>query len=75
MSIYLAGKQPTTFYIYSSILVLILNNKAMWYNKIVMNDDSILSKEKYYVNDVWEIEEECGIDIMGNFVCEFWSED
>jgi hypothetical protein len=47
----------------------------MWYNKIVMNDNSILSKEKYYVNDVWEIEEECGIDIMGNFVCEFWSED
>ena len=51
--------------------------KAMWYNKIVMNDDSILSKEKYYVNknDMWSIEEEYGIDIMGCFVCEFWSED
>jgi hypothetical protein len=47
----------------------------MWYNKIVMDDNSILSKEKYYVNDVWEIEEECGIDVMGCFVCEFWSED
>jgi hypothetical protein len=47
----------------------------MWYNKVVMDNDSILSEEKYYVNDVWEIEEEFGIDIMGNFVCEFWSED
>ena len=49
----------------------------MWYNKIVRNNDNVLSKEKYYVNenDVWSIEEECGIDVMGNFVCEFWSED
>lgn len=49
----------------------------MWYNKIVSDDNNILCSEKYYVNenDMWEIEEECGIDIMGCFVCEFWSED
>lgn len=56
-------------------LVPSLKLKAMWYNKVVMDNDNILDKEKYYVNDVWEIEEECGIDIMGNFVCEFWSEE
>lgn len=49
----------------------------MWYNKIVMDDNSILNKEKYYVNenDLWSIEEEFGIDVMGCMVCEFWSED
>jgi hypothetical protein len=53
------------------------NNNVMWYNKIVSDDDNILCSEKYYVNenDMWEIAEECGIDIMGCFVCEFWSED
>jgi hypothetical protein len=58
-------------------MMIILNYKAMWYNKVVMDNDNVLSKEKYYVNknDVWSIEEECGIDVMGNFVCEFWSEE
>ncbi len=54
-----------------------LNLKYMWYNKIVMDNDNVLSKEKYYVNEseMWEIVEECGIDIMGCMVCEFWSKD
>jgi hypothetical protein len=49
----------------------------MWYNKIVMDNDNVLSKEKYYVNEseMWEIVEECGIDVMGCMVCEFWSKD
>jgi hypothetical protein len=49
----------------------------MWYNKIVMDDDNILSREKYYVvkEKMWEIYEGVGLDIMGCFIIEFWSEN
>jgi hypothetical protein len=48
----------------------------MWYNKIVMNkNNEILSKEKYFVKDVYELYEGLGMDIMGNYICEFWSKD
>ena len=49
----------------------------MWYNKIVMNEEKVIDREKRFVNeeDMWSIEEECGIDIMGYFICEFWSEE
>lgn len=48
----------------------------MWYNKIVSNENNeILSKEKYFVKDVYELYGGLGMDIMGNYICEFWSEE
>lgn len=48
----------------------------MWYNKIVLdeNNNEIL-REKYFVNEVYELYNGLGMDIMGNYICEFWSED
>jgi hypothetical protein len=49
----------------------------MWYNKIVMNNGDVKDVEKFYVNkcEMWEIDNECGIDVLGNEVIEFWSKD
>jgi len=65
------------YHLYNSLILIILNNKSILYNKIVLDYDNVLSKEKYYVNEseMWEIVEECGIDVMGCMVCEFWSKD
>jgi hypothetical protein len=35
----------------------------------------VLYKLNLNESEMWEIVEECGIDIMGCMVCEFWSKD
>lgn len=48
----------------------------MWYNKIVTNkSNEILSKEKYFVSEVYELYDELCIDVYGNYIIEFWSEN
>jgi hypothetical protein len=48
----------------------------MWYNRTVQDSDgNILINEKYYVEEVYNIQEPFGLDVMGNWVEEWWSEN
>jgi hypothetical protein len=48
----------------------------MWYNRIVMdeNNNEIL-REKCFVSEVYELYNGLGMDVCGNYIIEFWSEE
>jgi hypothetical protein len=47
----------------------------MWYNRIVLDDNNkVIDKERYFVDKdkVWEVYNGLGMDIMGNYIMEYW---
>ena len=57
------------------ITVINLNLRVMWYNRVVSDEDNnILFKERIFIDEdkVWEVYGGLGMDIMGNYIIEWW---
>lgn len=45
----------------------------MWYNRVVMdNDNNIIIKERIFIEEDYLYEDSFGLDILGNWVEEWW---
>jgi hypothetical protein len=48
----------------------------MWYNKVVYDEcNNEIDREKYFVEELYELYGGMGKDICGNYILEFWSEN
>jgi hypothetical protein len=44
----------------------------MWFNRVVINGDNVISKERIFIVNEYGYEDSFGLDILGNWVEEWW---